>query len=546
MKLINKLIIGLTLLVGINSCDTLDFDPTDRYSEATAWSSKENVSKYMSGLYPHLRTHELFGTQSFGTINFNTDALTYMLKYSSNTAGYGTPNLFLFIPGQISSSSNALSYWSDCYTRIRKVNEFLDGLGSCSVLSSEEKLAYEGEARFIRGYLYFLLVRAHHSVILYDYLGDWKNPNKARSPEAECWDFVYKDLEFAYQNLSDAKRTDGRVDKATAAALMSRAMLFAERWDDVITAANRVMEIGFTLDPSYAAVFNSTYSKRSPETIFQIDYVDENYCHTYDSKNAPSGDDETAEKLCPGPTQEMVSHYETTDGKYIDWKNVSSTADLTAIYKSLEPRFQASVLYNGASWKGRTIETFVGGKDGYKTYDDDGAPKTTVTGYYMRKYLDESNLHITTDKSTQSLVMFRYGEVLLNLAEALVKSSTQKNVATAMGYVNLVRGRVNLPGVNASNEVEAMKIIKHEREIELAFEGFHYWDLKRWKDAKSLLDGVQFHAIKIMKASSGYTFEFPSCDGSNMRIFPDKYYSLPIPDAEITTNTLCEQLDEWK
>lgn len=546
MKKLNNIIITLALAIGVSSCDILEFDPTDRYNDATAWSSKANVDKYMSGLYGTLEEYGQFGAHSFGTNAFNTDGLTYMLKYSSNTAGYGTPNLLLFIEGQISSSSNVLSYWSDCYTRIRKVNEFLDGIGSCGVLSDDEKNEYTAEARFLRGYLYFLLTRAHKSVILYDNLGDWQNSQKARSSEAECWQFVYDDLEYAYQNLSQAKRTDGRVDKATAAALMSRAMLFAERWDDVITSSKRVMEIGFTLDPNYANIFNSTYKNRSVETIFQIDYFDENYCHTWDTKNAPSGDDVNAQAWCPGPTQEMVSLYETSDGKKVDWNALPANTDLTAVYKSLEPRFQASILYNGAKWKGRTIETFVGGKDGYKAYNDEGAPKTTVTGYYMRKYLDENNLEITTKKSTQSFVAFRYAEVLLNYAEALVKSQTQSNITTAMGCINSIRSRVGLPGVNASNAIEAMSAIKHEREIELAFEGFHYWDLKRWKTAVKELNGVSFHGIKIIKSVSGLSFELPSCDGGQTRLFPEKYYSLPIPDSEITTNKLCEQLDEWK
>ncbi|MDD2961037.1 MAG: RagB/SusD family nutrient uptake outer membrane protein [Muribaculaceae bacterium] len=547
MKSLNKLFIALALLVGVSSCDVLEFDPTDRYNEATGWASKANVDKYIAGQYGSLEVYGQFGSHSFGTAAFNTDGLTDMLKYSSNTAGYGTPNLLLFVDGQISSSSNVLSYWSDCYTRIRKVNEFLDGLkNDCKVLSAEETLAYEAEARFLRGYLYYLLVRAHHSVILYDYLGDWQNPLKARSSEADCWQFVYDDLEFAYTNLSESKRTDGRVDKATAAALMSRAMLFAQRWDDVITAAKRVMEIGYSLDPSYAAVFNSTYTARSVETIFQVDYANENYCHTWDSKNCPSGDDPNATAWCPGPTQEMISEYETADSKTVNWNSLPSGTDLTALYKSLEPRFQASVLYNGSSWKGRTIETFVGGKDGFKAYNDEGAPKTTVTGYYMRKYLDEKNTEFVTANSTQSFVAFRYAEVLLNYAEALVKSSTQKNIATAMGYVNMVRDRAGLKAVSAATDDAAMKAIKHERKIELAFEGFHYWDLKRWGDAAKELGNVQFHAIKITKSTSGLAYEFPTCDGGQNRLFPDKYYSLPIPDSEITTNTLCLQLDEWK
>lgn len=547
MKIIKKSILALGIILGLNSCDVLDFSPTDKYSELIVWENKSNIELYLNSFYSTAEVYGEFGSRSFGTQSFSTDGLTWMLKYSSDVAGIGTPNLFVFIENQISSSSNGLSYWSDCYTRIRKINEFLDGIDTyCTILTEDEKNAYKAEARFFRGWLYFLLTRAHESVILYDELGDWKNPSKARSTAEECWEFVKKDLDFAYTYLPEKKSTKGRVDKATAAALKSRAMLFAENWDEVIDAFKKVNEIGFELDPSYANIFKGKATvTKSVESIFQVDYLNESYSHTYDSRNAPSGDDDNAVKHCAAPTQEMVSHYEKADGTYIDWDNLPANTDLTAIYKSLEPRFQASVLYNGASWKKRKIETFVGGKDGYAEYGDIGVPKTSVTGYYVRKMLDETNTDINLF-STQSYVAIRYAEVLLNYAEALIKSTTQANISLAMAQINNIRDRVGLPAVSASNATEAMKHLMHEREIELAFEGFHYWDLKRWKTARNLLNDVNFHGIKITKSTSGTTFEIVSCDAGQKRIFPEKYYSLPIPDAELTNNPLCTQLDAWK
>lgn len=547
MKALRNTILALAVAFGFNACDVLDFSPTDRYNEMTIWSTKQNIESYVAGFYSTAEVYGEFGARSFGTASFSTDALTWMLKYSSDVAGYGTPNLLLFVENQISPSSNVLSYWADCYVRIRKINEFLEGIDeNCTVLSETEKNAYKAEVRFFRGYLYFLLTRAHHSVILYDRLADWQNSAKARSSEEDCWKFVKEDLEFAYNNLPEAKLTSGRVDKGTAAALLTRAMLFAEDYDTVIDYAKKVIEIGYSLDPDYAAVFKSNAAKRSSESIFQVDYINESYSHTYDSKNAPSGDDPNAQGHCVAPTQEMVEHYETKDGNYINWSSLAPDTDLSTVYSQLEPRFHASVLYNGASWKGRTIETFVGGRDGYSKYGDQGVPKTTVTGYYAKKLLDESNTTFTTTKSIQSYVAIRYAEVLLNYAEALILSSSQKNIKLAMDQINAVRDRVGLPAVSAADAKTAMSHLMHEREIELAFEGFHYWDLKRWGTARELLDGASFHGLKITKATSGTTFQYEDCDFGQKRLFPEKYYSLPIPDTELTNNPLCEQLDEWK
>lgn len=537
------------LVLGLNSCSVLDFDPTDRYNEMTVWKNKKNIELYLNSFYLTAEQYGEFGSRSFGTKNFSTDALTWMMKYSSDVAGYGTPNLLLFLENQISSASNALTYWSDCYERVRKVNEFLEGIDEyCTILTEDEKNAYKAEARFFRGYLYFLLTRAHESVIIYDKLGDWKQPHKARSSAADCWNFVKGELQFAYDYLP-AQSAKGRLDKGAAAALMSRAMLYAEDWDAVIEASKNVMSLGYQLDPSYSNIFKSSAANRSVESIFQVDYMTENYSHSMDSKYAPSGDDANMEALGGGPTQEMVDHYEMADGTKFDWNNPVHKANP---YANRDPRFYASVLYNGAAWKGRTVETFVGGKDGFAEYGSNGVPKTTVTGYYVRKFLDEKNLEFTTKNSTQSYVSMRLAEVKLNYAEALIKSATQKNIALAMTQINDIRERVGLPAVNAGNETAAMEALMHEREIELAFEGFHYWDLKRWRLAHTLLNNVNFHGVKITKEGSGnFVYDIVTCDGKvngadQKRIFPQKYYSLPIPDAELTNNTLCTQLDAWK
>ncbi len=86
------------------------------------------------------------------------------------------------------------------------------------------------------------------------------------------------------------------------------------------------------------------------------------------------------------PTQEMVDSYYMADGSKFDWENPEHKADP---YKNREARFYASILYNGAPWKGRTIETFVGGTDGFKEFGIDNHPNTTTTGYYIRKMINE-------------------------------------------------------------------------------------------------------------------------------------------------------------
>ena len=86
-------------------------------------------------------------------------------------------------------------------------------------------------------------------------------------------------------------------------------------------------------------------------------------------------------------------------------------------YADLEPRFHATVLYNGAEWKGRTIEPYINGIDGWASWRIEREPKgKTTTGYYLKKLADETNTSLVG--SDMPVTILRYAEVLLNKAEA--------------------------------------------------------------------------------------------------------------------------------
>lgn len=531
-------------IFALYSCENvLDFSPTNQYNEFTVWKSKENMKLYMNSFYVVASTYGQFGDKAFGSSHHSTDGLTYMLKYSSSITGNGTPNVVAMTPDIISADQNALGFWANAYTQIRRINEFLvDVDAKATVLNDAEKLEFKAEARFLRAWWYFLLVRSHGSVIIYDDLGDWKNSAKARSSEKDCWDYVEKELNFCGENLPEVRPSSdfGRPTKGASYGLMTRAMLYAKRYDAVVGAFEKMAGLGYDLEGDYAKLFKLKAGQTSVESIFQVDYVKGAVVHKFDSRFAPSGDIADQGGLV-GPTQEMVDAYEMADGSAFDWNNPVHAANP---YANREPRFYKSVLYNGAPWKGRVIETFVGGADGYKDYNSTGDPKTTVTGYYVRKMLDESNNTFNLDNSYQSFIAIRYAEVLLNYAEALILND---KVAFGISQLNKVRGRAGLSGRDENvGKDQAMAFVCHERLIELAFEGFHYWDLRRWKLSVEQLHGKRFHGMKITKAAGGsYNYEIVPCDDRD-RVFPEKYYTAPIPTSEISNNPLCTQLDEWK
>ena len=209
-----------------------------------------------------------------------------------------------------------------------------------------------------------------------------------------------------------------------------------------------------------------------------------------------------------------------------------------------EPRFYASIIYNGATWKEKTIYTYVDAENGFAAYRDNMNPgeKQTVTGYFIRKYLQENNTEFDDKGSDQFWIEMRYAEVLLNLAEALAEQDYAKNQDDALEALNEVRRRVDLPDrttQEAPDKDSFMKLLRKERICELAFEGFRYWDLRRWRLAGEVIDGKQAHGTKITKKDdNSYTYEQVSCDDNINRFFPERYYLLPIPVDELQNNPL--------
>lgn len=361
---------------------------------------------------------------------------------------------------------------------------------------------------------------------------------------------VEKDLSFAAETLP-AKWADsevGRVTSGAAYAMLSRAMLYAKRWESAKTAAEEVFKLGYALMPGqtaadYAKAFTSVRSGNT-ESILEYNYLVGGPNHAWDQWFMPGGDNLTMGGRAT-PTQEMVESYElATTGGYPDWTpwHTAEGTTQTPPYEQLEPRFHASVLYNGSAWKGRTLQPYVGGKDGWATYAD-GTPLDgrTTTGYYLRKMLNE-NYTDYSQKCTQAWIAIRLAEVYLNHAEACFMLG---ETAAANDDVNAIRGRVGLPDIAKSGD-ELMEAIRHERKIELYCEGHHYWDMRRWRLAHTAFTGIRVHGLKITfdETSNQFTYAYVDCDHQD-RLFEEKLYRIPLPETELSNNNAVRQFPEW-
>ena len=540
-------------LCGTSCSDVIDLNPGDRFSPATVWSSTTTVDSYVLGLYSIFSSScEFYGT---GSPNL-TDAYSDILKSGSWDQYNHSYNRSLFQESAFNSTSaGAFECWSTHYERIRRENEFLRDAPKYREKFGEKWMDTRiAEVRFCRAYAYYLLCRVYGGVILRTEVDGPEQNDKARPTEADCWDFIIEELKDLAPQLPQGNKTEngdnwddanyGRATQQAAYGLLSRVALFAERWDVAAQAARDVEKCGGALDlTGYANVFNGDL-KSNKEILFGVDFEQDVITHRYDAYVRPSGD---AKALGTSalysvffPTSELADSYEMADGTPFSWETHGSDP-----YTGREPRFYATILYNGASWMGRTIESYVGGADGFKEYENSKSANTTVTGYYLRKYLKDGDKSWITAYSAQTCILIRYAEVLLNKAEALAELSWEQNSVEALQALNDVRGRVGLPSRQTASKEEFMEFVRHERMVELAGEGFRYWDLRRWRLAEEVINGKSVHGVKITKTDSGFNYEHVDADNGNKRIFYDRYYHFAIPESERSKNPLCDNNQGW-
>lgn len=400
-----------------------------------------------------------------------------------------------------------------------------------------------GEMKFIRAFIYFRLIRSYGGVPIieevFDINSDWSGVK--RNSYDECVDYIIKDLDEVITVLPDRPSERNRASANAARALKSRVLLYAasplnnpsndrEKWQKAADAAKELFDKGYSLSDNYRDMF---FDVTNDEYIFAKEYS-ETYSHWAGRNTASPGDGGFGFAT---PTQNMVDAYETIDGEIpiLDTKtgevNPNSIYDPKNPYKNRDPRFYDCIYYNGStSIEGRVVETYQDGAD-MQTQD------MTLTGYYLRKFVDESEPVSESYHYTMPYPFFRLAEIYLNYAEAEYHLG---NEDVAREYVNKVRARksVNMPPIDETGST-LLERIYHERQIELAFEGHRFFDLRRWRIA----DKNPLYGLIINKTEDGFSYErFMVSLASRETDWKDAFFLLPIHYQEIQkSNNSLEQ-----
>ena len=508
------------------------------------------------------------------------------------------------------SASNYASYstdgspWAGLYEGIRHCNVFLErikGVDPALIQSNADEVGgWTAQAHVLRALYYLQLIKRYGDVPLlkstyeqnHDYTKD------VRAPFSEVVEFIVEDCDAALAYSEAAfgwgipEASFGIMTRAVPYAIKSQPVTYAASplwsdgtydWEDALEVSREALAVLLTHDyklfdnvPSpgiaqnpYALYFiTSSDDRRSTdkETILQVGAQME----VWRQAGLPSTPGQL--KAGPCPSQELVDCYETVDGEPIldlanpyedemhltpNYNPENRTYDSQNPYENRDPRFYASIYYNGSKrhcyWKvtedPKCIENYPA-EPGTRTriiatYPEEpftglmGAgqgSQRTRTGYYERKFLHPYAAPTYPGSAGANFKMFRLGEAILNFAEAAAEAGHEDE---AIAAVNEIRSRVGMPGLDAGlSGDELMLRIRNERRVELAMEGFRYYDVRRWSLPSGDLSETDRYltAARVTRNGDG-TYSYARQLVGERMCYQNKFLWLPIPLNEANLMT---------
>ena len=545
------------------SCDFLDCSETDFYELDEIQESYKQVKPYCINVYGYI-PHD-FCSIDGAMMDAATDDAIHV---------YETSNVQRFVNGTWAPNNTIDDVFGKYYNGIHDANYYLENFTNLKFEEWEhsadydkavmEYKNYEHEIRFLRAFFYFELVRRYQNIPLIEKVMTQSEINDVKpNTSDEIFDFIIKECDEVAKllpiNYNDFPSKEmGRATRGAALALKARAALYKasplfnkdndkKRWEKAAEYAYDI--IGNAEELGYKLVFFKELfgagNHNSKEVIF---YRPIGSGNDFESKNFPFGVTNGKTSTCP--SENLASTFGMKNGKDFDWHSSTSKRDP---YKYRDPRFYETIVHNGMEWPANTpVEIYQGGANAQPN------PDATKTGYYLKKYVN-NNISFEpgapTAKAHHNWIIFRYGEVLLNYAEAMINAYGDFNFTneecgmSAIDAVNAIRMREGVRIGKLSSKLtpeEFLESVKKERRVEMAFEGQRFWDLRRWKE---LDKNTTIYGINIVKNEEG-KLEYGT--DNNMEphevkkiAFDEKMYFYPFNQKELFKNTNLKQNPGW-
>lgn len=569
MKKIKYIVSLLTvsLLIGFTGCeDVLDIQPTDMISEEAVRNDPMLVDALLNSVYRKTRFQSGTRNDKNGYGGNNTErneALLGVVAGELNVfAGWQEPFATAMHIITANGAPAQLDYWP--YDNIRTLNEILQIL-EAATFDQEMVDTKSAEARWLRAYLYFELVKRYGGVPLITEPQRIDQPDEelyvSRNTEKQVYDFIAAEMDALVNLLPESYSSQdfGRPSKWAAYALKSRAMLYAGS----IAKYGKVDLNGVVGIPANEA---AAYYQKAYDAAMAVINSEK---HPLYRQHADPVQNFT-EIFVKDGNQEVIfaEIFDVSLGKYHSWNRVSlpdafsaggasnhrlylesfekfeyrdgssgkldralldgnTKFDLNALVFQRDPRFLATVFYPEMSWQGGTVYFHTNTIGTIPTGSDWPAQARqrdrAGTGFLVRKRVDEAKLVPVTGEDETDWIVFRTGEMYLNAAEAAFETG---NVEGALLLINEIRNRAGMPDKTSLTVDE----VRNERFVELFNEEHRYWDLRRWRIAEAELNGKGFSGVDWFYYidENKYTLKLKSADFGQIRTFAEQNYYLPI------------------
>lgn len=495
--------IGLLASLYLASCNNyLDLIPEDQISGASFFSNEAEFRQALYAAYNPLRIA--------GPDYILGEMRSDNTHYEYNPGDRGTARVMLEnIPDFLDDASNDYSrqIYTANYSGISRANIVIDRIQANTSLAAAVKADIEGQARFLRAFYYFKLVRYFGGVPLYlNEIAKGEDAFRPRASAEEVYAQILTDAQFAVDNLQPpaAFPQSGLATKGSAALLLADVLATLKRYSEAKPLLQSLAGMGYDLLPEYADVF-STSNKNSEESIFEVQFMEDlqngmnsNFIYTF---------------LPRCTNTALITGVGTNNTSSGGWN--TPTRDLIEAYEPNDERLDASIgvaegTYNASNHMALSA---------YKSIVGYVPAEGKVGVPFIKKYL---NPHANVGNTGDNWPVYRYAEALLLLAEV---HNELGETDDARGYLNKVRLRAGLGESPASEQAGLREAILKERRVELAFENKRWLDLVRTGTAISVMRN---YAVRIKQ-------EHPYL-GANTYQIAEFRLLFPIPKSEVDLN----------
>lgn len=540
MKLKNIFIAFALVLFALTSCsEFLEREPDTILSDDQVFGDEVMIKSVLSNFY---------GRITWGQHIDDSYSYTILDEASRSDSGPDTRQGF---------EDNRWRVYD--YTLMRNLNQFLKGVRETDVLDADTQKMLEGEARFIRAWLYFNMARGMggmpiigDEVFEYSPGMDITTLQYPRSTEAEIYNYIISECEAIKNFLPENPSINAaRATKWAALMLKARAAVYAGSianynnkmpnpiktpggevgidanlaqgyYQTALSAAEEVINSG-----KYELQLNKpddrgrnfyealSVKENNKEVIWARDYKYPGQTNGFTQINIPASHAEDIDRAYAGPILNLVEDFEyindrdgeikirDNEGNYIFYDRAEDA------FANKDPRLWGTVIYPGAIFKGSPIvlqagqKYFENGEWHVRTStpgstDENDILITSIngpnqsndqyvnkSGFFFRKFLDETPSASTRGRRSEMwFPRFRFAEAVMIASEAAFELGQADKALT---YLNMVRERAGIQPLTSMTFDD----IVQERRVEFAFEDHRYWDLKRWRIADKVWNGIQ-------------------------------------------------------